>query len=394
VAILVVLGAGAFGYWYLFMRGIVKSDDARLAADRVDLAPDLPGRLDRLFVKEGDWVQKGQPVFVLDQSLLTIALEQAHTGVATARASLNVARAQLAKVLHGSRIEQIQMALDAVKGAAAQAQLTETEYARIKKLQSQGAVTKERLDQARAAWIVSKNARRAADHRLALVRHGARQEDIDAAKSGVDAANTRLQAAQVAVVKIRTDIGHSLVRAPFSGPVVRVWRRPGAMLAPGTPVVTLINPATLHVAANVEEKDLRRIAVGDPVDISVDAFPGHTLHGRLTRILRATNSMFSLIPSEGVSGTFIKVAQRVAIRISLDHVPRLPLSPGLSVVVRIHVHGSKASHLSATTAGEPATNPPSGIQPRTGDHTANPLGIVPQHEQSRPGETRPTHHGP
>ncbi len=347
LAVLALLGASAFGYWYLLVRGTVTSDDARLDADLVNLAPDLPGRLAKLLVAEGDWVQKGQPVFELDQSLLQVALERAEVDVETARASLAAAQAQFAKQLHGSRIEEIQMALDAEKQAVARADLTKTDFERRKKLHSQAAITGEMLDQSRVAWIVAENARREASHRLALLRHGARREDIDAASATMDAAKARLSAAKVAVSKARTDIDHSLVRAPFSGPVVRVWRLPGTFLAPGTPVLTVVNQSTLHVAANIDEKDLGNISVGDPVDISIDAYPGHPLQGKVDKILQVTNSTFSLIPAEGVSGTFIKVAQRVPIRISLDTTPpRLPLGPGLSVVVHIRIsgRGDSAAH--------------------------------------------------
>jgi membrane fusion protein (multidrug efflux system) len=103
-------------------------------------------------------------------------------------------------------------------------------------------------------------------------------------------------------------------------------------------VLTLLDPATLRVAANIEEKDLARVRVGDWVDVSVDAFPNAPLHGKIETVLRATNSRFGLVPAEGVSGTFIKVAQRMPLRIALDPPPKgLKLSPGLSVEVRILV---------------------------------------------------------
>ncbi len=341
VTFLALLALAAFGYWTLFMHGIVSSDDARLDADRVDLTPDLPGRLDKLYVDKGDWVQKGRPVFALDQSLLEVALNQAKVNVETARASLAVTQAQLSKVLHGSRYEEIQMALDVEKQTGAQAELSKTEYERMKSLYEQGAGTKAQLDKTQAALTVAENAHLAASHRLALLRRGARREDLEMAKAKVDVATAHLRASQVAVEKAQTDLEHSVVHAPFSGNVVRVWRLPGTTIAPGTPVVTLENPATLHVAANIDEKELNKISIGDSVNISIDAFPEHQLHGKVKRILRATNSTFSLIPAEGVSGTFIKVAQRVPIIIDFDSMPKLPLGMGLSVVVDIHVSGKE-----------------------------------------------------
>ena len=108
------------------------------------------------------------------------------------------------------------------------------------------------------------------------------------------------------------------------------------MPLPGQPVLSVFDPTTIRVDANVEEKYLHRIAVGDEVDIEVDSFPDLHLRGRVTDILRATNSQFSLIPAEVVSCTFIKVTQRVPIRIAVEAPAGLPLGPGLSTDVRIH----------------------------------------------------------
>jgi len=108
------------------------------------------------------------------------------------------------------------------------------------------------------------------------------------------------------------------------------------------PVISMFDPATLRVDANIEEKYLHDVAVGDEADISVDAYPALQLKGRVTEILRATNSEFSLIPAEGVSGTFIKVTQRVPLRIAVAAPPDLALGPGLSVEVKIRI-GSTAA---------------------------------------------------
>lgn len=361
LAILGLMGAGAFGYWYAFMYGIVSTDDARLDADRVDLAPSLAGRLDRLLVKEGDHVKQGQVVFELDPSLFKVALASAQANLDAEDASLQMRKALLAKVLHGTRIEEIRMAQDSERQALARESLARTQLARAKQLYTTGAFTKERMDQATTAWIVAHNARNAALHRLGLLLHGSRQEDINAAKASVDAARMNLRAAEMAVKRAQTYIKHLVVRAPFSGPVVRVWRRPGAMLAPGTPVVTIVNPQTLHVAANIQEKDLGKIGVGAPVDISIDAFPDHTLHGKVTRIMRVTNSTFSLFPVDSSNSTFIKVSQRIPIRIDLDVAPQLPLGPGLSVEVRIREngHGSPSGTGSARAGKQRKVRPTS-----------------------------------
>ena len=137
--------------------------------------------------------------------------------------------------------------------------------------------------------------------------------------------------------RARADLEHCFIKAPFDGWVVRRWLDPGAATPLTQPVVSLFDPATLRVDANVEEKHLHEIRIGDEAEITVDAFPDLRLIGRVVEILRATNSQFSLIPSEGVSGTFIKVTQRIPLRISVVAPPELPLGPGLSVEVKIRL---------------------------------------------------------
>jgi membrane fusion protein (multidrug efflux system) len=118
------------------------------------------------------------------------------------------------------------------------------------------------------------------------------------------------------------------------------------------PVISMFDPSTLRVDANIEEKDLVDVAIGDTADVSVDAYPSLRLHGRVTEILRATNSEFSLIPAEGVSGTFIKVTQRVPLRIALTVPPELALGPGLSVEVRIRSGTAKRNSPEPAAAHE------------------------------------------
>jgi multidrug resistance efflux pump len=109
------------------------------------------------------------------------------------------------------------------------------------------------------------------------------------------------------------------------------------MPLPGQAVLSLFDQSSLRVDANIEEKYLSQVSVGDEATIKLDAYPELRLKGWVVEILRATNSQFSLIPAEGVSGTYIKVSQRVPLRIAIYNPPDVLLAPGLSAKVRIHV---------------------------------------------------------
>ena len=216
------------------------------------------------------------------------------------------------------------------------------DFERSKALFKDNAVTQDDLDRARTAYESARQGRENAAQNLALLQQGPAQGRTSAAaKAAGRTARSRVKEAEAAVENARSDLARCTVRAPFDGWVVRRWLDPGAMPLAAQPVVSLFDPATLRVDANIEEKYLHDVAVGDAADISVDAFPALRLHGRVTEILRAANSEFSLIPAEGVSGTFIKVTQRVPLRIAVNAPPELALGPGLSVEVRIH-SGSSA----------------------------------------------------
>ena len=348
LAFLIVAGLGVTAYWYVFLRGTVYSDDARIDGELVDIAPEVGGNLTLVLVDEGDRVTRGQPLFKLDRAMPEAAQVQANAQVQSARAALSMARAEYQKALNGPRTGEIRVAKQAVERAAAQARLAESTWRRTRELLDSGALPQAELDRVKANLETMDHDRQAAAERLRLLKSGTRIEDKDAALAAVEAAKARVAVAEAALHQAEIQLDKTEVSAPFDGVVVRRWRDPGAMLAPGTPVLTVMNPSTLYVSANIEEQFLADVAVGDRVHIEIDACPGETFTGHITQILRSTNSTFSLIPSEGVSGTFIKVTQRVPIKIAFDTPPGHDLGPGLSVEVRIE-SGVKET-TAATTA--------------------------------------------
>ncbi|MFB3891523.1 MAG: HlyD family secretion protein [Phycisphaerae bacterium] len=343
IAILLALGSGVFGYWYFYMRGIVFSDDARFGGHLVDLAPEISTRLLEVNVHEGQRIHKGDVIFRLDSSTLESALAQAQEAAKSAQAGLAVAKARHERAVNGPRQEEIKACEAVAVKLQTEEKLAETEFGRAKSLFARNVATQDELDRAESAFKAARHAREQADQNLALLRAGTRKEDVQAAAAEVDRAAGRLKEAEAAVARARLDVDRTVIAAPFDGWVVRRWLDPGSMPLPGQPVVSVFDPTTLRVDANIEEKYLHRVVVGDTVDISVDSYPDLRLQGRVVEILRAANSKFSLVPSEGVSGTFIKVTQRVPLRIAVSAPPDLPLGPGLSVEVRIHSGSGQSS---------------------------------------------------
>jgi len=335
VAILLLLSLGTAGYWYFFMRGIVFTDDARLSGHLVDASPEINGRLMEVFVHEGDSIKSGQNLFRLDSETAEATLNQMEAALVSAKANAVATEAMYLKALNGTRPEEIKSAEALVRRLQSDESLAKLELTRVQELRKSDAVPQDRLDRAQAIFESAYQSRESAAQNLVLLQQGPRKEDIDAVKAETELARARVSEATATVEKARKDLTRYVVKAPFDGWVVRRWVDPGVMLSPGQPVASLFDPATMRVDANIEEKDLEDVQIGDVADLTVDAYPHLRLTGRIMEILRATNSKFSLVPAEGVAGTYIKVAQRIPLRVSIEAPTDLPLGPGLSVEVHI-----------------------------------------------------------
>lgn len=345
IGFLLVLAMAAGSYWFFFARGIVSSDDARIDGDLVDIAPQVGGRLTEVRGAEGATVRAGEVLFVLDRNPLTAAMAKAEADEKSARADLLAAQAEYSKAVRGSRPEEIRVAEAIEQKTVTALKLARENRDRIERLYNQNSVSASEYDKARTAYEAAQKDNEEAINRLQILRQGSRQEDLDAAGANVETRKARLSGAQAVLQQARVNLDFTEIRAPFDGVIVRKWESSGAVVQAGKPVLTLFDPSTLHVDANIEEKNLGKIAVGDAVDISVDAYPGLNLKGQVERIVPAANSKFSFIPAEGVSGTYIKVAQRVMIRIAVSCPVDLYIGPGLSVEVSIHASdNSDKSH--------------------------------------------------
>lgn len=134
-------------------------------------------------------------------------------------------------------------------------------------------------------------------------------------------------------------LDNAVLRSPISGTVLKTYAKPGEVVSPSQTIATIIDDKKLYVSANIEETALQRVKVGEHVQITVDAFPGKVLSGKVIEISKGTNSMFSLLPAVNTSGNFTKVTQRIPVKISLDQTDGLALEPGLNTTVKIEVKG-------------------------------------------------------
>ncbi|MEK3720713.1 HlyD family secretion protein [Paenibacillus sp. FSL H8-0034] len=134
-----------------------------------------------------------------------------------------------------------------------------------------------------------------------------------------------------------SNLEQATLRSPIKGTVIKSLIKTGEIASPGQTVAMVVDQSQLYVSANIEETEIHRLQVGQPVEITVDTFKGLTLTGKVQEISKATASTFSLLPASNTSGNFTKVTQRVPIKISIDNQQGYELSPGLSSVIKIRV---------------------------------------------------------
>jgi len=315
----IVLVAGLTG-WYLWQQTWYPStDDAYVDAHVVRIAAQVSGPVRRVEVSDHQAVQAGDLLFEIDPAPFKIALQRAE--------------AQLAQ--SGSDVAATKSAIQAAREQVNQAQAAYDNAVRddhrIQSLMQSGAVSRSDSDHAQAKLDSTHAALLAAQATLkeTIVRRG---------KTGADNAQTQVALARVA--QARLNLSWTQVRAPVAGILSGLELRPGSTVASGQPLFALVDTSTWWINANFKETDLRHIEPGRPADITVDMYPGKHFHGVVDSISPASGSAFSLLPPENATGNWVKVTQRIPVRVRvLDPDPAHPLRIGASSSVTVDARG-------------------------------------------------------
>lgn len=316
----VALLVGGVGWWRMAGRQVA-TDDAYVGAQVVQIAPRIGGRVHSVAVWEGQTVRKDDVLFRLDAEPYELAVDAARARLIEAReaAASGVAAAQAA---HAETLAQAQLAYNATALAT-----------RDDALVAQGFLSPQAGDTARSAARAATQSTRAAQ---------AHERAAQAAAGLPGAQNAGVQAAEAALAQARLDLAHTVVRAPADGRIAQLTLRPGAMVEAGAPQFALVENAQYWVDANFKETDLAQIRVGQRARIEIDMLPGRTFAGTVASIGAGAGSAFSLLPPENASGNWVKVTQRVPVRILLDHVdggalPAVGASANATVKLDTHV---------------------------------------------------------
>jgi len=322
----VVLVAGASAYFYLTGGRYVGTDDAYVKAAQLMVSTDVSGLVKDVDVREGQPVKAGDVLFRIDPQPFQIAVENA--------------KATLAQTVldNASNQADYRRDLEQVSAQAAQVDLTRVTFNRYAQLARENAIAGTVYDQAHENYIT-------AQATLASLKQAAA---VDLAKLN---GNPNLPAeqspgymkAKANLDEMQRQLDHTVVRAPFDGVVAEVDSlQPGTLVISAmsafttTSAVGLVSSNNVWVEGNMKETDLTHVRDGARVDVTVDTYPGHTWHGTLQAVSQASGAMFSPLPAENTSGNWVKVVQRIPVRVKLDTKPGDPvLRAGMSATITI-----------------------------------------------------------
>jgi membrane fusion protein (multidrug efflux system) len=325
----VALIAVAALLWWLHARQFESTDDAFIDAHIVRLAPQIAGQVIAVMVRDNQLVQAGEPLVMIDSA-------SARTRVAQLQAQGAQAQAQVANAQAQTRVDEEtqRQALATVAAARPQARIAALNLARFERLAAlnPAAVAGQQLDEARTTAQQG-----AAQLQAALRGAQVRAAQLAANRYLIAAAERQAQGTQAQLDDANINVAYALVHAPISGHVAQKDVAVGDYVEPGTQLLAVV-PLALWVTANFKETQLALMRPGQAVTISVDACPAAKLRGHVDSIQRGAGQAFALLPPENATGNYVKVVQRVPVKILLDRVPRdCLLGPGMSVEPQVRV---------------------------------------------------------
>lgn len=389
IGALVLVAAGVFAWWHY--AGRKSTDDAQVDGDVTPIAAKVGGIVREVRVEDDQPVKAGDVLVVIDPREYEVALaraeadlQEAEAGASGAAATvplrstvtqseLTSARAQHTNAetgvtLAGQQLEAARANLVAAQARERQAQAVlrnaEQNEQRLRSLVEKDEVSRQQYDAAVTAAAAERAALDSARAAVSEAETGVgvaqsrvtqAQGQVTQAASGVQAAGTapqqmavsraqaasaesRVAQARASVAQARLNLDYTTVRAPSDGVVSRKSVQPGQIVQPGQPLVALVSVDHVWVTANFKETQLAEIHPGQRAEIDVDAYGSHTYAGRVESIAPATGARFSLLPPENASGNFVKVVQRVPVRIVIEpgQDPQHVLRPGMSADVTVY----------------------------------------------------------
>jgi len=320
------------------------TDDAQVSADISPVIPKVAGYIIDVRVRDNQSVKKGDTLLILDDRDYVIKVEQAQAALQIAQSSLSSARATTSAAK--ANIATSQASVGTVDAQIEAAKITlwraSQDFERYANLFKDHSITQQQYEQASAA-------KQTAEKQLAILQEQKKQAQqqtnavsvqSNATGSQVNVAEATIHQRQVDVDAAKLNLSYTVITAPQDGLVSKINVQPGQYVQAGQPVFSIVHSENVWVIANFKETQLDKMKEGQKVIIHADAYPGHKFEARLASFSPATGSTFALLPPDNASGNFVKVVQRLPVKIEFTNASDSlikKLRPGMNVMVDVHL---------------------------------------------------------
>lgn len=330
LGIVLIIGAFFGVREYLYLKNHEDTDDAQIDGDISPVVARVGGYVDSILFEENQHVEQGQILVKLDSRDYEIRLEQALAAQRGASATVGVSQSQISSTSASSYTAKAN-----VEAARVRLWKADKDYSRYANLIKEGAITQQQFDQAKAERDASRAALEAAEdqYKAASAQVGTTRSQLQVSSTGVDQ-----KQADVDFAKLQ--LSYTTIKAPVSGIVSRKSIQKGQLIQAGQNLFSIVNDNSIYVTANFKETQLEKLHAGEKVDVVVDAYPDDKIEGEIYNFSPATGAKFSLLPPDNASGNYVKVVQRVPVKIKIkaDKELAAKLRPGMSVKASVRIN--------------------------------------------------------
>lgn len=340
-----VLGGGTFGITkYIHSLHHEETDDAQIDATISPVIPRVGGYVNEVRVSDNQAVRKGDTLLILDDNDLRIKLDQAEAALAAAQSSLSVAQATTSAAEANTSTSQANISTVEAQIEAAKVNVWRAtqDYNRYDNLVKDHSVTQQQYEQALAAKQTAERQLKVLQEQknTASRQASASSSQTHATSQQISVANANIKQKQADVENAKLMLSYTVITAPTDGLASKINIQQGQLVNAGQALFSIVASKTIWVTANFKETQIDKMKEGQKVTIHVDAFPGHDFSAKLSSFAAATGSKFALLPADNASGNFVKVVQRVPVKIVFTDASDKQLAllrPGMNVNVDVHL---------------------------------------------------------
>ncbi len=350
VFLIILIAMLLLGAWfgiskYTYAQHHEETDDAQIEADIISVIPRVSGYVKEIRVKDNQFVHKGDTLIVIDDRDLKIKLMEAEAALSTAKSNVNASRANTQAARSGIATSQAGVFTIDAQIEALKVNLTRAtqDYNRYANLIQDHSITQQQFEQAQAA-------KESAEKQLLILQQQKKQASSqtgvvsslsNATAQSIEVAQSMVKQKEVDVENAKLNLSYAIITAPEDGKVSKVNVLEGQLLQAGQSTFSIVHNSDIWVVANFKETQYRKMVIGQKVIVHADAFPDHDFEATLSSFSPATGAKFSLLPPDNASGNFVKVVQRLPVKIEFANPADSLLKrlrPGMNVNVDVHLN--------------------------------------------------------